>query len=112
MVMSHFSKDKSLFNTDKEQLMTYVLDHYDVRYNPAKRGWQKVRCFNEVAHIGGDKNPSGSVSLDYGYYRCFACDLHGDGYEILRELEHWGVKQVNEAFGGEIVSTDERGTWL
>jgi hypothetical protein len=38
--------------------------------------------------------------------------MSGDGYAILRELEGWGVKQVNEAFGGEVISTNERGTWL
>ena len=110
--MSHYSKDDSLFNTDKEVLMLWVLDHYDVRFRESRRGWQKVSCFNEFGHKGGDKNPSGSVNLDYGYYRCFSCELSGDGYEILRELEGWGVKQVNEASGGQVVSTDERGTWL
>jgi len=110
--MPPFSTDRSLFNTDKEQLMLYVLDHYDVRYNPTKVGWQKIRCFNEYGHRTGDKNPSGSVNLGFGHYRCFACGLSGDGYEILHELEQWGVKQVNEAFGGVVISTDERGTWL
>jgi len=110
--MSGYSHDKSLFNTDKEQLILFVLDKYDVRFNASKRGWQKVRCFNEYGHRTGDKNPSGSVHLGFGYYRCFACDLNGDGYAILRELEQWGVKQVNEAFGGEVISSDERGTWL
>ena len=111
--MSDYSKGKSLFNTDKELLMMFVLDKYDVRYNASRSGWQKVRCFNEYGHSStGDRNPSGSVNLGYGHYRCFACELSGDGYEILHTLEQWGVKQVNEAFGGEIISTDERGTWL
>jgi hypothetical protein len=111
--MSDYLHDRSLFNTDKEQLMLFVLDKYDVSYNATKVGWQKVRCFNEYGHsAGGDRNPSGSVNLGYGHYRCFACDMSGDGYAILRELEGWGVKQVNEAFGGEVISTNERGTWL
>ena len=107
-----YSKDDSLFNTDKEMLILWVLDYYNVKFREAKRGWQKVSCFNEYAHATGDKNPSGSVHLGYGYYRCFSCEMAGDGYAILRELEGWGVKQVNEAFGGEVMSTDERGTWL
>jgi hypothetical protein len=110
--MSHYSKDESLFNTDKELLILWVLDHYNVSYKPSKVGWQKVSCFNEYGHTGGDRNPSGSVHIGYGYYRCFSCDLNGDGYAILRELEGWGVKQVNDATGGQPVSTDERGTWL
>jgi len=112
ILMSDFSKDSSLFNTDKELLMLYVMDKYDVKVNAGRAGWQKVRCFNEVGHVHGDKNPSGSVNLGYGYYRCFSCDLVGDGYAILRELEGWGVKQVNDAFGGQVISTDERNTWL
>jgi len=107
-----FLNGRSLFNTNKELLMLFVLDKYDVRYNASRTGWQKVRCFNEYSHSTGDRHPSGSVNLAYGYYRCFACDMAGDGYAILRELEGWGVKQVNEAFGGEVISTSERGTWL
>ena len=112
MVMPRYSKGDSLFNTDKQALIEFVLDKYDVTYNPTREGWQKVRCLNEYGHTSGDKNPSASVNTGYGYYHCFACGISGDGYEILRELENWGVKQVNEAFGGEIISTDERGTWL
>ena len=109
--MSDYSKDKSLFNTDKEELIKFVLDRYDVRYNTSRGGWQKVRCFNESGHAGGDKNPSGSVHLEWGHYRCFSCDLAGDGYHLLRELEGWGVKQVNDAFGGTPQDMNER-TWL
>jgi hypothetical protein len=111
-LMSDFSKDKSLFNTDKRQLIEFVLDKYGAKFNPTRSGWQKVRCFNEAAHLKGDRHPSGSVHLDWGHYRCFSCDLSGDGYSILRELEGWGVKQVNDAFGGEVIPSDERGTWL
>ena len=110
--MSDYSNGKSLFNTDKELLMVFVLDKYDVRYNAGRMSWQKVRCFNEYGHRTGDKNPSGSVNLGFGHYRCFACDLSGDGYEILHTLEGWCVKQLNDAFGGEVISTDERSTWL
>ncbi len=108
-----YSKDDSLFNTDKELLILWVLDYYDVKFREAKRGWQKVSCFNEAGHSGGDKNPSGSVHLGYGYYRCFGCELNGDGYAILRELEGWGVKQVNDASGGAVIHSEREGsTWL
>lgn len=110
--MPPYQTDKSLFNTDKEKLMMYVLDKYDVRYNSGKQSWQKIRCFNPFAHPGGDKNPSGSVNLGWGHYRCFSCDLAGDGYAILRELEGWGVKEVNAAFGGEPMNVDEGSAWL
>ena len=108
----YLNDNYSLFNTDKTQLILYVLDKYDVRYNPSRMGWQKVRCFNEYGHTFGDRNPSGSVNLGYGYYRCFACDMGGDGYEILRLLEGWDVKQVNDAFGGDPVNESEIETWI
>lgn len=101
----------SLFQTDKRKLMEFVLDKYDVKYNPTKYRWQKVRCFNEYGHASGDRNPSASVSLDYGQYQCFGCELKGDGYDILRKLEGWDVKQVNDAFGGEPVE-DGLDVWL
>lgn len=97
----------SLFQTDKTKLMMFVLDKYNVQYNPSKYRWQKVRCFNEYGHKLGDRNPSASVSLEYGYYQCHACEMEGDGYSILRKMEGWDVKKVNDAFGGEPIDEDE-----
>ena len=108
----YLNANKSLFNTDKTELILYVLDKYDVTYRSNRVGWQKVRCFNPYAHPRGDKNPSGSVNTEHGYYKCFSCDLKGDGYEILKTLEGWNVKQVNEAFGGNPVNENEIETWI
>ena len=85
----------SLFDTDKTDLLMFVLDRYDVRYKAGKVGWQKVRCLNDAMHKTGDKNPSASVHLGKGYYNCFACDMSGDGYQLLQELEGMTVKDVN-----------------
>ena len=90
----------------------WVLEEYRVEYNPTRIGWQKIRCFNDAAHPHGDRNPSGSVSIEFGYYHCFSCELEGDGYQLLRHLRGWDVKQVNDAFGGELIPEDEGDIWI
>lgn len=106
------SRNVDLFNTDKQLLMEWVLDRYLVQYNSGRTRWQKIKCFNPHGHKTGDKNPSGSVNLGYGHYRCFACELHGDGYAIMMELEGMGVKEVNAAFGGSPINDDEMEVWI
>jgi len=86
----------SLFDTDKTELMLFVLERYQCRYKPNRMGWQKVRCLDKGAHYHGDRNPSASVNLGIGRYHCFSCGLEGDGYELLRHLEGLNVKQVND----------------
>lgn len=102
----------SLFSTDKSALLSWVLDYYHVEYKPTRLGWQKVRCMNPMGHVHGDRNPSASVNLEHGWFHCFSCGLEGDGYTIMNTLEGWKVNQVNEAFGGEPVTTNESDVWL
>lgn len=102
----------SLFETDKTALIFWIMDEYGSEYRPTRRGWQKIRCIDADAHVHGDRNPSASVNIETGYYKCFSCGLTGDGYELLRKLKGWDVKQVNDAFGGEPVNDDEGSVWL
>ena len=103
----------SLFQTDKTKLIMFILDRYQTRYNHRRYTWQKIRCINQAAHPRGDRNPSASVSLEFGYYRCHACSLEGDGYDVLRQLEGLDVKQVNQLFGGEPVKQGKvKDEWL
>jgi len=102
----------SLFLTDKTQLIIWILGHYNVKYNPSKSGYQKVSCLNHYGHTKGDRNPSASVHILNGSYNCFACGLAGDGYTILKALEGWGVKQVNDAFGGNPINESESDVWI
>lgn len=95
----------SLFDTDKTALMEYVLERYAVSYNPGRMSVQKIQCI-DPAHE--DRNPSASLHLGEGWFKCHSCGLKGDGYNILRELEGWDVKRVNDAFGGEPISD---GAW-
>ena len=71
--------------SEKEKALRFVLDEFGVRYREV-RGWQQVRCPDRDAHSHGDRNPSGSVNLGKGSYRCHACGLSGDGYDLLQKL--------------------------
>ncbi|MBI5427672.1 MAG: hypothetical protein HZA02_05245 [Nitrospinae bacterium] len=63
----------------------------------ARHGWALVRC---VFH--DDKNPSLSINLVEGHFRCFSCGAKGGGIidfrmmqtglpfrDVIRELEGW-----------------------
>ncbi len=71
---------KSYF-TNKPDAMRKVLDKENVRYRE-RTGWQSVRCPNRDAHTHGDKNPSASVNLAKGAFKCQGCDLHGDAFDL------------------------------
>ena len=74
------------FKVDKGLLMEAVLERHDVRYRDTYTGWQKVRCPSDN-HAHGDRNPSASVNTAIGQYICFACDLKGDGFDLMLQLE-------------------------
>jgi len=90
--------------------MEAVLDRYDARYSRTRTGWQKISCINEPGHMHGDRNPSASVNLTTGQYRCFGCEIGGDGFDLLFVLEGIKADKVNEALALERV--DSGGDWL
>ncbi len=99
-------------NKDRTELMMAVLDRHDVRYRTNHTGWQQVRCVDKEAHSHGDRTPSGSVNLRYGKYQCWACDLRGDGFDLMLRLEGMKAKEALEALklGTDIEKQEE--TWL
>jgi hypothetical protein len=58
-----------------------LLDHYDVVYKPNKTR-QKVLC-----PIHEERVPSCSIDLDEGWFNCHACDIAGDGWNLIMEKE-------------------------
>jgi DNA primase len=58
---------------------------------PMGMGWRSIRCI-DPNHI--DKQRSASVNLAKGYYKCFACDLHGDVYDLRVALEGVTIKEA------------------
>lgn len=88
----------SPFRCDKTELLRRVLNRYDVQLRP-RLGWQPVSCINRGWHARGDKNPSASAHLGYGRYTCHACGLHGDGFQLMLELENMQAKEVLKVLG-------------
>lgn len=59
-------------------------------------GWQKAKCF-----LHEDKTASASINEDECKYRCFACDLHGDSWDLIGEWQHLdfvGAKEFGKRF--------------
>ncbi len=91
----------SIFSSDKPALLANVLERYGVHYQHTRIGWQPIRCIDSDAHPHGDRNPSASCNLSTGYYKCFGCDLSGDGFDLMLHLEG---KRAAEAL--EVLSMD------
>ena len=105
------SAERQVSGVDKSELMEAVLDRYNVRFNPAKSGWQPIRCPNEAGHTHGDSNPSCSLHLGFGSVNCHGCGLKGDGYSVLIEVEGITFKQAAEQLGGVNVE-EEQSDWI
>ena len=73
----------SLNPVSKGELLRSFLEARGVRLS-GSFGWRKVSCFNKAAHPRGDRNPSASVNLKTGRYKCFACDLSGDVFDLIK----------------------------
>ncbi len=101
-----------MFDIDKGELLIQVLDRHDVRYNRGRTGWQPVRCLNLAAHAHGDRTPSGSVNLVLGKYRCWACDLRGDGFDIMLEVEGLKAREALEALEMKTTPGQREETWI
>ena len=73
-------------------------DEHDVRAFYAALGielpaWAQrnatIRCFADPnAHAHADRDPSCSVSLDHGAWRCWACGAHGGAYDAALTCGH------------------------
>jgi len=101
----------SLFDVDKGDLMRNVLDFLNIKYRREFRGWQKVRCPSEY-HRHGDRNPSASVNVPVGQYHCHACELKGDGFDLMHKVEGLLAKDALEALGGGVVAKRVESEWL
>lgn len=70
--------------------MRALLDHYGVRYKDG-RVEQKILC-----PVHEETEPSCSVNLDEGLFRCHACQAAGDGYSLIMERENIDFKAAVE----------------
>ena len=100
-----------LTNEQRQLFLTRVLDERGVRYHAGRLGWQKVSCYG-VGHAKGDRNPSASINLTRGTYKCFGCDLSGDAVDLVMQetgLDFTGALTRLGYDKGRIV---EEPTWL
>ena len=100
-------------SVDKGELLRAVLDHYGVQYSP-RTGWQSVHCFNNLAHSQNDRHASASAHVTLGRYKCHACDLSGDGWDLMLTVEGMKIKEAAQVLGftvnGEPPPEEE--TWI
>lgn len=90
----------ALSNEVRGSLLERWLDNKDVRFSHARHGWQKVSCYG-VGHYHGDRNPSASINLSTGYYKCFGCGLEGDAVDLLMQEEGLDFKEALSKLGVE-----------
>jgi hypothetical protein len=94
----------------KGELLRSYLEARGLQLREFATGWQKVSCINKVAHPRGDRNPSASVNLTSGYYKCFACDMSGDVFDLYMQETGVDFRTAQTTLGG--VAHREEETWL
>lgn len=58
-----------------------VLLFYGADRVPSGAGWRKMKC------IHGERNPSATVNIEEGAFKCFSCGLAGDTIAIIRKMD-------------------------
>lgn len=69
--------------------MRMVLDELGVAYRE-RHGWQSIKCISPDHH---DRHASASLNIEAGRFKCHACGLSGDGYDMADAL--LGMKAVD-----------------
>jgi len=93
----------------KGELLRNYLEERGVRL-PFGFGYRKVSCFNKEAHPRGDRNPSASVNLTTGKYKCFSCGLAGDVFDLMKHESGLSYRQALDSLGGKPNPIEE--TWI
>lgn len=69
----------------KPDIAAVLTDHG--AHVPHRTGWIPVRC-----PYHGDNTASASVNLDVQRFRCHACGVRGDAYDLIQEWENCDFK--------------------
>jgi hypothetical protein len=97
---------------DKGAALVKFLEDRGARFSATRAGYQKISCINEAGHPRGDRNPSASINLTTGYYRCFACDLSGDAIDLIQALDGLTYSAALTTLGGAKTTSSEEPVWL
>lgn len=80
-----------------------ILEHYGAQtLDDTRTGWVKSKC-----PFHGDSHASAAVSFESDYFKCFACDMAGDTYEIIMKKEGIGFVEAL-AYAESIVGSSSR----
>lgn len=93
----HNTKYKTKF---RRELLMAPADYYEIQFPGLKKnqGWAKVRC---VFHH--DENPSLSINLDHGHFKCHACGAKGgDIISFHARLYNMGFVDTAKTMGALI----------
>lgn len=96
----------------KGDLLRQFLEARGRHPHPGRMGWQKISCYNEASHPRGDRNPSASVNLVTGHYRCFACGIEGDVYDLVQAEEGVDFPTAKAIVGAEPGTKIKEDTWI
>lgn len=80
--------------SDKHSIVD-ILEHYGAKLPYKRNGWVKIKCcFHDDSHA------SAVFSAEENAFKCFACGIQGDTYDIISEQEGLSfVKAVEFAEG-------------
>jgi DNA primase len=77
---------------DKPLLLEVVLEHYGIEMPTSRR---KMCC-----PVHDETRPSAVVDPYTGSWKCFACQEHGDGYDIIKHKENVSFQDAIEIAQG------------
>lgn len=91
-----FTQQEDSMSEDKHSIVD-VLSYYGARIPHQGSGWIKIKCcFHDDSHA------SAAVNIERSMFKCFACDVSGDAYDIIMNRE--GVKFVEAVKFAERIS--------
>ncbi len=100
-----------LTDEQRSRFLIRILEEKGVGYRPGQLGWQKVSCYG-MGHARGDLNPSASINIGKGSYKCFGCDLAGDAVDLVMQETGLDFQGALVRMGIEKGQVVEEPTWL
>jgi hypothetical protein len=70
-------------------LHSYGLDEWGIGFYEDK--WVKIHC-----PFHADENPSAVVNPMDDRFRCFVCDIHGDIFDVVEQVEGMSFKEAKD----------------
>lgn len=101
----------SLSNEQRGDLLRRYLEEKGIQFSHTRLGWQKVSCYG-AGHLYGDRNPSASINLSTGHYKCFGCGLEGDAVDLVMQETGLDFKGALASLGVKDGKPLEEPEWI